>query len=129
MDYTLENDYIRISASTHGGELHSIFDKKNGTELLWNADPKHWQYSSPILFPVVGKLKDDKCNILGKEYFMKNHGFARISEFVLSEKTSDSITFRLDYNEATLEVYTERLFPFGSQLYIKRKQSFSIFQG
>ena len=60
MIYSLENSSIKITASTHGGELHSITGKNEGTEYLWNGNPKYWKYHAPILFPIVGKVVDSK---------------------------------------------------------------------
>ncbi|MFW2489090.1 aldose 1-epimerase family protein [Clostridium chromiireducens] len=105
MIYSLENEKIKIAAGTHGGELHSITGKKEGTEYLWSGDPEYWRYHSPHLFPIVGNLKDSKYRIDGKEYELQSHGFARISEFTLLSQSKDSITFELRYSDKTLEIY------------------------
>lgn len=105
MIYSLENENIRITASTFGGELNSITGKKEGTEYLWSADPEYWRYHSPHLFPVVGNLKDSKYRVDGKEYEMLSHGFARRSEFTLLEQGKDYITFELRYSDETIKVY------------------------
>ena len=51
---TLSNDKITIQISESGAELTSIV--ANGTEYLWQADPKFWQRHSPVLFPIVGRV-------------------------------------------------------------------------
>lgn len=71
---------MNISVSNKGAELTSIV--ANGRERLWQGDPVFWGRRAPILFPIVGKLADDKLNIKGHEYIMKQHGFARDTEFV-----------------------------------------------
>ena len=63
MIYTLENSFITISASTHGGELHSLKSKEDNFEYLWDGNPQYWKYHAPILFPIVGKVKDSKYRI------------------------------------------------------------------
>ena len=69
-----------ISVSHKGAELQNI--TANGRECLWQGDPKFWGRRAPILFPIVGKLADDNLRVNGHEYTMKQHGFARDTEFV-----------------------------------------------
>jgi len=105
MIYSIENSTIKITASTHGAELHSITGKKEGTEYLWNGDPKYWKYHSPILFPTVGNLVGGKYRIDEKSYELPSHGLGRISDFEFISQTNDSITFELRYSEDTLKRY------------------------
>ena len=69
-----------IQILTKGAELQSII--ANGREYLWQGNPTFWARRAPILFPIVGRLADDTLRIDGKWYTMKQHGFARDSEFV-----------------------------------------------
>ena len=71
---------MNICVSKKGAELQSIV--ANGREFLWQGDPAFWGRRAPILFPIVGKVADDTLRINGREYTMKQHGFARDSEFV-----------------------------------------------
>ena len=105
MRFHLENDYLAISVDTHGAELSSIINKKENKEMLWQGDPEYWGRKSPVLFPVVGKYKKGKTTYEGKEYSLGQHGFARDMEFVIAEKTSNKLTFVLESNHKTLEVY------------------------
>lgn len=105
MTYFLENDYLAISVDTHGAELSSILNKKENKEMLWQGDPAFWGRKSPVLFPVVGKYKNGKTTYEGKEYSLGQHGFARDMEFIIAEKTSNKLTFILESNHKTLEVY------------------------
>ncbi len=105
MTYFLENDYLAISVDTHGAELSSIINKKENKEMLWQGDPEYWGRKSPVLFPVVGKYKKGKTTYEGEEYSLGQHGFARDMEFVIAEKTSNKLTFILESNHKTLEVY------------------------
>ena len=105
MRFHLENDYLAISVDTHGAELSSIINKKENKEMLWQGDPEYWGRKSPVLFPVVGKYKKGKTTYEGKEYSLGQHGFARDMEFVIAEKTSNKLTFILESNNKTLEVY------------------------
>lgn len=108
MKYELKRGDMRAETDTRGGELISFRDG-NGTEYIWNGDPAYWTGRNPVLFPIVGNLKDGKVKIGGKEYEMSRHGFARGSEFEAETWGEDFIVFRLTENEETLKRYP---FPF-----------------
>lgn len=110
--FTIENKNIRICARSVGAELCSFVDKRSGQEheYLWQKSDV-WQGQSPLLFPIVGRLRDDVYHIGGKEYQMKKHGFARRSEFLLEQKGEQEMIFLLRDNEATRQVY-----PFSFEL-------------
>lgn len=69
-----------IQVSSHGAEIQSLI--ANGREYLWQGDPAFWGRRAPILFPIVGRLANDILRIDGREYSMKQHGFARDAEFI-----------------------------------------------
>ena len=75
----LRNDIISIEVAEHGAEMVSL--KKSGQEYLWTGDAVYWNRHAPILFPVVGKPYNNELHVNGKVYPMKQHGFARDSEF------------------------------------------------
>lgn len=75
----LSNDIITIEVAEHGAELVSL--KKEGREYLWSGDPAYWNRHSPILFPAVGKPYNNELHVDGNAYPMKQHGYARDSEF------------------------------------------------
>lgn len=112
----LENSKLSVDTKSMGAELTSI--KYNGREFLWNADKKYWGRHSPILFPIVGRFKDNVAIIEGKEYSMGQHGFARDSEFKEVFKADNKVTYLLTYSEETLKMY-----PYKFELYI----SYEIF--
>ena len=68
MLYTIENNELCVQVRDHGAELRSIKEREDETEYLWNGDPTWWRYSSPVLFPIVGKLKGNKYRVGGKTY-------------------------------------------------------------
>ena len=84
MQYTLENEYLTVTAGTSGAELTGIRSKQTDAEYLWQADEKYWKRHAPVLFPIVGSLKDKQLLIGGRAYPMGQHGFARDMEFVLT---------------------------------------------
>ncbi len=100
----LENEFIRISVKPSGAELCSIFHKEHRLEYLWqagNAWPKH----SPVLFPIVGQLKNNRYRYNGNEYTLSRHGFARERMFRPFEKGPGRLLFRLNDAEDTRKVY------------------------
>lgn len=113
MRYILENDILRVEIDSFGAELKSVKSKANGQEYMWQADPAHWNRTSPILFPFVGRLKNDSFLHEGKTYSMSQHGFARDMEHNLISKTENSIWFKLVTNDETL-----KRFPFSFSLRI-----------
>ena len=105
MNSTIYNDFLTIGADTKGAELMSIKTIKDNVEYLWQADTKVWCRHAPILFPIVGRLNEDKTVIEGETYSMGQHGFARDLEFKIIDKTKKSISYELLYNEDTLKKY------------------------
>lgn len=104
-NYVMENEELRVEIRSQGAELVSVRRKGDGTEYLWCADKKYWGWSSPVLFPIVGGLKDGKYAYAGKEYAMRQHGFARWEEFELVSQEDGEIWFRLCDSPKTREIY------------------------
>lgn len=111
--FTIENDQLKISIAAKGAELKSIYHKQHQLEYMWEGDPAFWDKTSPVLFPIVGALKDNTYTYEGKSYHLPRHGFAREKEFNVSEQKEDSITFTLHSDKDTLAVY-----PFSFIFYI-----------
>jgi galactose mutarotase-like enzyme len=105
MEYKIENDYLIVTVKDKGAELTSIYDKRTHTEHLWQADPRFWGWHAPVLFPVVGRCKNDTVKINGNHFNMEKHGFARKSSFDFVEKTALSIKFKMTHNSITQKVY------------------------
>ncbi len=103
--YKLENEMIKIEVDDHGAELKSLIRKDNETEYMWNADPKYWGRTSPVLFPFVGAVKDGVYRTKGKSFKMGQHGFARDTDFSLSEQSDNTLWFEMKSNKSTLEKF------------------------
>lgn len=113
--FYLENMNLKITINQHGAEIADILNKENGVHYLWNGDPTYWKRTAPVLFPIVGSLKDGKYRAEGKTYEMSQHGFARDTDFEMKkQKDGKSILFSLSANEATKELY-----PYDFQLEIR----------
>ena len=105
MIYTIENEFLRVSAEDDGAQLSSVELKENGKEFLWQGDPSVWYGRAPVLFPIIGQLLDGKYRYSGREYEMPKHGFARHSVFALKEQSGDSMTFSLASSDETRKCY------------------------
>ncbi len=108
MRFTLSRGALDAAVQTRGGELVSL--RRNGAEYIWGGDPAFWSGQNPILFPIVGSLKDGQVDIGGRTFSMSRHGFARQSEFTLAEQGSDFAVLELRESGETLERYP---FPFS----------------
>lgn len=101
----LENDFIKATVSSKGAEIHSLINKADGTEYIWQANPAIWAFHAPNLFPIVGGLRDNTLNVDGKQYTLNRHGFARHVTYRRIESTPLSAIFEYRYDEETLKVY------------------------
>lgn len=108
MTIELKNGGLRAAARTRGGELVSLRDA-SGQEHIWEGNPAFWSGQNPVLFPIVGSLRDGKVDINGRTYEMDRHGFARRMEFTLAEQGEDYVVLELHETEETLARYP---FPF-----------------
>ncbi|KAB7882998.1 aldose 1-epimerase family protein [Poseidonibacter ostreae] len=113
MEYTIKNKHLEIKVDSFGAELKSLKKLQNDIEYLWQGDAKFWNRTSPVLFPIVGKLLDDEYFYKNKSYKMSQHGFARDKEFVLVEQGENYLKFLLQSDLDSLKVY-----PFVYQLFI-----------
>lgn len=111
--YKLENENIKIAVASKGAELKSVFNKLAQQEFLWQGNPEYWGKSSPILFPIVGTLKDGMYIYKGKEYQLPRHGFARDYNFNVEQISDTQLIFSLEPTTETLKIY-----PFLFQLQI-----------
>ncbi len=112
-NYVVKNEKLEITINSHGAELTRLKDVKSGKNYLWDARPEYWARYSPVLFPLVGSLKNKTYSYEGIKYNMNQHGFARDKEFEMLEQTEDTIWFVLKSTEETMAVYP---FPFTLQV-------------
>lgn len=111
--WVLENDLVKVSVTSAGAELVEIIYKPTGINYLWSGDSAVWGRRAPVLFPIVGKVKNNQYTYKGKSYSLPQHGFARDKDFKVVEQSNSSITLSLRSDETTLEVY-----PFQFELQI-----------
>lgn len=113
MAVTIETDHLKAVLNEKGGELASLKRKDNDIEYIWQADPAYWKRHAPVLFPIVGALKNGNYTYNGRTYQLPPHGFARDMVFEVIEQKADAVTFRLQSTAETKEMY-----PFDFELVI-----------
>lgn len=116
MTFELKNDFLKVKINSFGAELNSLQKIDNSCEYIWQANSKYWARYSPILFPIVGRLKEDSYFYKDKKYSMSQHGIARDKEFEVVNKEESFIEFRLCSDEKSFEIY-----PFSFELYLSYK--------
>lgn len=104
MVYELKSNSAIAKIDTIGAELIS-FQDVFGVQYMWQKDEKYWNKCSPVLFPIVGGLRNDKTIIEGKEYKIPKHGFCRTADFKVMFKGEDKLILNYCFNEETLAVY------------------------
>ncbi len=109
--HVLSNGTLSATIKAEGAELCSLRDA-GGEEMLWQAAPI-WPRHAPVLFPIVGRLKNDTLRHEGKSYRLTQHGFARDRRFAWLNRSSTSC--RLVLRE---DPETRAVFPFAFRLEI-----------
>lgn len=104
MIYKIENEFFTAEIDSMGAQLHS-FAAKDGTEYLWQGNPDIWYGQAPVLFPVIGQMKNDRLQWQGKEYEMPKHGLARKLPFEVKSIEASKAVFSLKSSEDTLKKY------------------------
>ncbi len=103
--------------TTQGAELVKL-ESNNETNILesilWKMNDSFWNRVSPILFPLVGKLKNNLYSVNGQNFELPQHGFARNFEFQLVEKTVNWCKLKLSHSSQSLEI-----FPFEFELLVE----------
>lgn len=102
MEYTIENEYLKVTVTTWGAQVKSVIRKCDGVEHMWQADKSVWGYHAPILFPHAGKVVDGTIHAKGRDYPSGQHGFARLMEHDFVEKNRDTIVLELCSSPETL---------------------------
>lgn len=112
MIITIKDNNYSASINSNGAELFEF--TKDKTNYIWTIDEQFWNKTSPILFPIVGRLKNDSYTLNEKEYKLPRHGFARDCEFEVIHQKENEVAFSLRESEETLKI-----FPFEFELQIR----------
>ena len=96
---TIKNEYLEAQFDPKGAEISKIIGIQDGLNYMWKQDPCLWGHSAPVLFPIVGALKNGTCRIDGKEYHMNQHGFSRNTEYEVYEHDDTHVVFHLSSSD------------------------------
>jgi len=110
---SISNNKLIATISTKGAELISLQSIDSNREYMWNGNLDFWGKHAPVLFPIVGTLKDNQYRYKGQSYTLCRHGFARDMEFEVIENSANAIVFSLKANAQTQANY-----PFDFELQI-----------
>lgn len=113
---SIENQNLSVKINSKGAELFSIQNKKSKEEYIWEGNPDFWGKHSPILFPIVGTLKDNYYIYEEKKYELTRHGFARDLEFKVKKQSTENVILSLVSDE-----FTKSIYPFDFELLIDYK--------
>lgn len=105
MTVIIENSQLKAEIAEYGAELVSLKAKHSGIEYIWQGNPEFWGRHAPVLFPFVGRLKNDQYMYQGRTYSMGQHGFARDMEFNVIEHGPETASFSLRSTDKTKENY------------------------
>jgi galactose mutarotase-like enzyme len=108
----LESDGDVAEILTFGAELRRW--RAEGVDMIWDMDPKVWNQTAPILFPVVGWTRDGRVTVDGKSYPLALHGFAWKKEFEIAERRDDYVRLAL-----VDDAETRALYPFAFRLEVE----------
>ena len=103
----------RLGAELISYKLDGIEKIHQGQDCIDENGRVYWKRHFPVLFPIVGKLKQNKTFINGRTYEMGQHGFARDMEFEPVTKLDNFHSYVLKSNPSTFVKY-----PFDFSLYV-----------
>ena len=100
---SISSNSLTASIDTMGAQLMSL--RKGESEYLWQGDSNWWPRRAPILFPIVGVLKDSKAESAEGTISLARHGLARLNQFEVVEQSPSSVTLQLKSTEETRKSY------------------------
>ena len=103
---TVIGNLLKFSVQDKGAELCSIISHRTGTEFMWGANPDIWGSFAPILFPIIGTLKEGEFLYEEKSYSVPKHGFIRNNENLKVKQVSDNcLEYSLKFDDESLKFY------------------------
>jgi galactose mutarotase-like enzyme len=118
-----QNEPAYVLNDTQTQSSLTIFPDRGGIATSWRVGDRELMYLDadrftdpslsvrggfPILFPICGNLPDNAYSVGGKQYSLKQHGFARDMPWQVTHQSSTtdaSLTVTLESNDATRQVY------------------------
>ena len=100
---TISDGTVSATITSDGAELMSL--RLGEGEYLWQGDEKYWPRRAPILFPIVGVLRDGHAVSEQGPVTLGRHGLARDYDHAIVEQTPTSVTYELVSSEQTRAAY------------------------
>ncbi|MCD7033622.1 aldose 1-epimerase family protein [Metabacillus sp. GX 13764] len=104
----IENEWLQVKIAAKGAEVREVKHKKTGLDYMWTGDSAYWGRVSPVLFPIVGRLKDDQYKLDGSTYEMPQHGFLRDQDFILDKRSNTEAAFVLESAGKFKQIYPQK---------------------
>ncbi len=101
----LSNKKLSVSIDSKGAEIVGITNLLSQQNYIWEGNPTFWGKHAPILFPIVGSLKNNSYIYKGESYTLNRHGFARDLDFELEFSSSQKVVFKLQSDASTKSKY------------------------
>jgi len=111
---TIQNNKLKATFNELGAELTSLINLKTEKEIIWEGNADFWGGQSPVLFPIIGALKNEQYIFKSQTYELPRHGFARRRIFTVKSSSENEVIFELKSDEESLKIY-----PFEFSLEIK----------
>ena len=99
----LENDALAVRISSKGAELQSVVCE--GIERMWSGDPAVWGRRAPLLFPLIGRLRDGWYANGGERVDAPMHGFCRDRAVAAEQVSGTHARFETTSDEGTRAVF------------------------
>jgi galactose mutarotase-like enzyme len=96
--HTISNNGYKATIANLGAELKSLVNTSTSEEYIWPGEASVWKGSAPVLFPIVGRLKNGEYHHHGNHYQLPKHGFARNSLFELATDKKMRKVFYLNHH-------------------------------
>ena len=100
---TISDGALSAAVDPMGAQLMSLL--LDGGEYLWQGDERFWPRRAPVLFPIVGCLRNDSAQSAQGPVRLKRHGIARLYEHEVIERAADRVTFELRSSDETRAAY------------------------
>lgn len=100
---TISDGTLSATIDSLGAQLMSL--RLGDGEYLWQGDERYWARRAPVLFPIVGCLRDGRAKSARGEVRLARHGIARLYEHAIVEKTPSSVTYELCATDETRAAY------------------------
>ncbi len=100
---TISDGSLTASVDAAGAQLMSL--RTDAGEYLWQGDERFWPRRAPVLFPIVGCLRDNRATSAQGEVRLQRHGIARLYDHAVVAQTPSSVTYELASSDETRAAY------------------------